>query len=261
MSAAAVVAGGVVACGEEMLSGFDARTGAVLWGNIPKTPYSVPIAWRHNAKPYFLVSGKLIEARTGKVLWAIPDPSESAVGESVHGEYLVMSHRDAHGKRTNRGMTCFRISPEGFKELWHHPWGYKFNTNRITTTVVHGGLAYGMVTEDGKPGVACMDLATGKLRSGFVRMRWGYAPLAAEGRVIGCHHETLHYRPTDPAAFGAKLSRPRRRRGWKDGMAISMCTSPAYADGMLYYRQPRDNGHARVVCYDLREPNRKGDGP
>ncbi len=245
-TACAAVSGGVVVCGEDSLAAWDCKTGKELWRGVAKHAYCVPVPWQKGGVPYFVVSGKLIEARTGKVRWEIPDPSESTTGESVSGDYLVMSHRYVDSEtRAEQGITCFRISPDGYKELWHEAWGYRPNVNRITTTAVLGGLVVGKVTDGAKTGVGCLDLATGQRRGERVRLPLTFAPLVAEGRLVTQHEESLNY-----CAVGAQGLRPLTVK--RDGWVISQCTHPAYAKGLLYFRQTKSDGHARLVCYDLR---------
>jgi len=251
-TAGAAVSGGVLVCGEDRLTAWDCATGEDLWSGVTKWPYCMPVAWQHGGEPFFVVGGKLIEARTGKVRWEIPDPSESTTGDSVSGNYLVMSHRDVKSAtRAKHGITCFRISPDGFEELWHEEWGYKPNVNRITATAVVGDLVVGKITDGTKTGVGCLDLATGARRGKRVNFWMSYAPLAAEGRLITERHTSLYYAEVDDGGL-----RPLnvKRNIW----AISLCTHPAYANGFLYFRQTQADGHARMVCYDLRAARQEG---
>jgi len=245
-TAGAAVSGGVVVCGEDRLTAWDCATGEDLWSGVAKRPYCMPVAWQQGGESFFVVGGKLIEARTGKVRWEIPDPSESTTGDSVSGDYLVMSHRDVKSAtRAKHGITCFRISPDGFEELWYDEWGYKPNVNRIAAVAILGDLVVGKITDGAKTGVGCLDLASGARRGERVRFPMSYAPLAAEGRVVTQHEESLNY-----AAIDATGLRPLTAK--KPGWIISQCTHPAYANGFLYFRQTQSDGHARMVCYDLR---------
>jgi len=252
-TAGAAVSGGVVVCGEDRLTAWDCATGEDLWSGVAKRPYCIPVAWQHGGESFFVVGGKLIEARTGKVRWEIPDPSESTTGDSVSGDYLVMSHRDAKSAtRAKHGITCFRISPDRFEELWHEEWGYKPNCNRITAVAVLGGLVVGKITDGARTGVGCLDLATGARCGKRERFPMSYAPLAAEGRVVTQHEESLNYAAVDAAGL-----RPLTAK--KAGWIISQCTHPAYANGFVYFRQTQADGHARMVCYDLRAATKRSE--
>jgi len=260
LTAAAAVSGGVVVCGEDSLGAWDCATGEDLWQGVGKRPYCVPVPWQHGAKAYFIVSGKLIEARTGKVCWEIPDPSESSTGDSVHGEYLVMSNRDWEStEHPMRGMSCFRISPEKYEELWHEAWHVKTrHCARITTTVIFDNRVVGR-TRDGKTwgdcGMCSLDLATGRRCGEPVKgVPLGYGPLVAEGRVIGNHEEAVGYGGIDATGALRKLM-----NAGDNGWTIAQCTDAAYANGFLYFRRTKSDGHARMVCYDLRKSAQNDD--
>jgi len=251
-SACAAVSGGVVVCGEDSLTAWDCKTGEDLWRGVGKEYYAVPVAWQKDGVAYFVVSGKLIEARTGKVRWSIPDPGESSLGDSVHGEYLVMSHRKHPGALAKQGVTCFRITPDACEEIWQHTWHYKPNINRVASTVVADGRVYALDTPDPakSPVVGCIDLATGKRRGKGIKVGWR-ASLWAEGRIVAPHYEAVGYLHADADRYG--LLAPNSSKQAEDILlTISDMTFAAYARGKVFFRQTQTDGQANLVCYDLR---------
>jgi len=242
---------------EGPLRGHDAATGRLLWAARAGSARSAsPIVWRHKGKSYFIRCGALVEAKTGKICWQIPNP-DGSTAEAVSGDILVMPYRGKGGHRTagatrdRNGMTAFRINPEKYEKLWQLPMPNRHGS-QFVPGLIYKGHTYGHI--DRLPGtgeqgrfLACVELATGKIvatipeQSGF-----GYSPVAAEGRIFS---GGITMFDADPANFKTLTAQWRAKRT-PGGIAGS--TSLAYVNGFLFFRG-ETTAEGRLYCYDLRK--------
>jgi hypothetical protein len=272
------VAGGVVYMSR---CGYDIATGKKLWQlgrDAPTASQDFGAAWIHNGVSYFILGGNLIEARTGRKLWTLPKALNGCGPVAVYGNTAVVygdyvSSRD-RDKPDNRGMTAYRISPEGFKELWTSP-GCFGHGSQYGCVIIHRGRAIGESNRlkpddpmNAKGVGVSFDLEKGPADmlavKDTLRFPTGYSPMAAEGRLFGGGGYGLTTYNLDRASFGAAMG----------GMQMAECTGAAYAEGRIYLRQveaggPGGNkvnansadpdaevegspGRYRLVCYNLR---------
>jgi hypothetical protein len=163
-------------------------------------------------------------------------------------------------------MTAFKISPESYEELWQAPLPHGHGSLYITA-VIHRGRAIGeMIKLPGDDNIGYHGVAVdlgkgpGSILTTTNRLPLGYAPLAAEGRLIGGSGYALTMYSLEPGDFGAPMGR----------LQIAEVTNAAYAEGRLYFRQLESAGPVasakddddetevagpagayRLVCYDL----------
>ena len=168
-----------------------------------------------------------------------------------------------------KGLRCYEITPAGAKELW----SYHGAADSGSSPVVMGGHVY----VQGGIRLACVDLKTGdeKWQTTLKMSNPRYTSLVgADGKVFYAWQGLLGF-AADPSGFkplfqgqmandGLLATEDTHRRLLKlDGLdnkkaesiykknvgggAPETCTSPALADGKIYFRTR--NG---VVCYDLR---------
>jgi len=243
------------------LIGYDAANGTVLW-QTPKMEGNTSVAtpWLHGgpstgsgqAKAYFICKGRLMEAKTGKVLWAISDPP-GAAPSAVADDILVMPNRGgtyrngmSDEKAPPKSMTAFRISPEKHEQLWQlaypTPHGSQGNPGYIYRRYAYGRTYKNPLTGEREECFVRVPLATGKpevLAMGHRIAILGYSPIAFEGFLLAGDAKKFL------AVGGA--GKPEIKPG--PGPAANS-TSCAYADGLLYFRT-ESNTDARLVCYDL----------
>jgi outer membrane protein assembly factor BamB len=249
---------GVVAVHNRDLRGYDAATGKLLWRGPTGGHNASPITWRHKGKGYFLRSGALVEARTGKVCWQIPRP-DGATAEAIEGNILVMPYRGEGGQKRSRedpaanGMTAFHISPAKYEKLWQLPMPNRHGS-QFPPGFIYRGHAYGHIDRLPGPGttkrgrfLACVELTTGKIVAAMAEQAaLGYSPIAAEGRILCGGIAMLD---PDPTNFRTLTAAWRAKRS-PGGVAES--TSLAYANGLIFFRG-ETKAEGRLYCYDLRK--------
>ena len=255
---AVIVADGVVVVGdggtplgagrrgeEPGIVGFDAGTGRRIW-QIPDClhQFGTPSRWDHKGRQYVIAAGKkrmlAVEPRSGKVLWELKGKISDSVTLAVNHDYAVVntnSTKDPNGE----GPTCYRIDLAGATKLWHLPQaGDLFIC--LVGPVIHGRHAYVRA----KGGLACVELATGKVL-GSVRM-FGHAYagyVAADGLLFDHRLRVCKAWPDF-----------RKLEGELPGeIQFGYIQTPAVADGRVYLR-----GRTNVYCYDFRK-NPPAGGP
>jgi len=233
-----VVAGGAM--------GFDGATGNKLWtvavrgGGGGRGESTTPVRWTHRGKTYFVAGNTCIEAKTGKVLWRIPDAATTSA-PCVTEDYYICSGLAVPGTprgQTGPGSTCFRITPQGFEKVWSMAPGR--SPTMGCTDVVVGPYFVQEGTE--ARNIIVVEIATGKqvgtIAQGFRMV--GYGPLSCQGMVFGGMYTLTHFK-IGPKEF-SNVVVPKEMHAWANSC------SPALAGGRLYYRTNKN-----LVCYDLRD--------
>lgn len=146
MSASLVVADGVVVVpqyaatrGRDIgVRGVDAKNGKTLW-QVPAATcrYATPAVWTHGDKQYVLAATigehnkhdsaemKLIDPRTGDVLWTVKGLAPTWYGLAPSKEHVLVNTASKHNS-PKRGepwalMTAYKLSPTGAKRVWTMP--------------------------------------------------------------------------------------------------------------------------------------------
>jgi len=241
--------------------GLDAATGRRLW-EIPAVMnrWVTPIRWVHRGRDYVILGGQggatAVEPRTGRIRWVIPPHGGDATPEredlkvtgsffnvtpTASEDYLVAAKNFGKGGGKgpeDKGPTCWRISPEGAKEIW------SLDASLIPhMSMAAAAISGGHVYFHGGDGVLCVELATGKVlgsckASSFERT----CALTATGDRVFVK---------DRGENGGVWMALRTAEGLTPAPGlvgpIDTYTVPSPADGRLYLR-----GDGRLICYDLR---------
>jgi outer membrane protein assembly factor BamB len=219
------------------LVGFDAKTGQRLW-YVPGLGgkgmlASTPLAWRHGGKTYFIGAGNsgigCVESRTGKVVWRIEDGGFQNAA-AVSGDDLVCELRTDDF----RGMACYRLAPSGVTRRWTYKEGLS-----MSSPAVYRGHLYTLAK---RQGLLCIDMQTGRKVAqtehdvvvGSLAVGDGRIFVQADNRA----KQGLSMLRADPNNL--------QRLGGIAPVPFANSTSPALADGRLYFR-----GRDRLLCYDV----------
>jgi outer membrane protein assembly factor BamB len=268
---------GVVAVGNRHLTAFDAKTGAVAWPEVQDRKQNprrfntgaggalILKTWQHDGQGYFYAGGRLFHAKTGRLCWDIAaDPAIDHVKTkdgAIAGDIVVSkvslnasAAAEEKSRRRTGALAAFRMTPDGYQRLWVIEKPCKSRPD----VVIHAGHVYVMFGPNGPgpdPGqTTCIDLNTGKIVSMIehdknTKNRWGYIPLAAEGRLIfGFRAPGLL--KTDPLDF--RYLTTVSYSGAGSPLPRSECVGYAYVDGFLYLRGESQQG-AHLYCLDLRK--------
>jgi outer membrane protein assembly factor BamB len=221
------------------LVGFDADTGKCLWyapglggrGMLGSTP----LCWEYGGKSYFIASGNLgvgcIEAQTGKVVWRIEDASFSNA-TAVSGNNLICNYRG-----DSRGLACYRISPTGAQRRW-------LNDKQLTfsSPAVYQGHVFTLAKEGRKTLLVCLDLESGRKTAQVEHDGVVGSLTAADGRIF--------LQASNRAKEGVSMinadPQDLKRLGGVWPVPYGNSTSPALADGRLYFR-----GRDHLICYQV----------
>ena len=233
-----VVQDGVAVLVAGVLTGLDAKTGAVLWTQ-PKVTglFASPAYWRTGDKTYLVCCGETdtfcFGPKTGEVLWSVPGGGWST--PAVSGDHLVVF---TNHKRS--GVVAYKLSAARPVKLWQLE-----GEDRGASPVIYGGHVY-VFGGRYKARARCIQLATGKLMWEEKLPTTELAsPVVADGKLFVAISRSFLYMIAATSDAYTLLGKAR--------MPVVGCTSPALVDGRAYVRLR--NG---VACYDLREVT---DGP
>jgi len=220
------------------------------------------LGWIHEGKGLFLHEGgpAAIDPQTGKELWRIERAHSSANETCIGGPYWILNG-NVSGDETQKavaagddletvseelyGQTCYRISPQGYEEVWRLP--PVFACGGGSPPAIHGDHAYLWGTWvygrhkqlDGKGPClkAVVEMATGKVvaRWSFPDKYWAYQQVVADGK---------RYYEGDLSTAAGPESKPLHI---KKTRYTAPDTSPAYVCGLLFVRTVDG-----LACYDLR---------
>jgi hypothetical protein len=260
----AVAAGVVILC-HTAINAFDAKSGARLWEQPRAKGLPIPLVWHHADRSYFVVNGQqgieLVDPKTGKSLWSIPEPPDCPSSLAVSGDILVMPYRNIGGQgmrskpseeHTRNGMSAFRIRPDGYEELWrlNRPPAHG---QQYPPPVISRGVAYGCIygkvgtaigSGEGDRHICAVELLTGRVQHYSNPLRGsGYSPLCVEGRLLGSPGDCVFMLAADDLRILTEK--------WE--VPIAESTSFAYANGLIFFRSDHPDG-CYVKCYDLRAP-------
>jgi hypothetical protein len=267
--ASLALADGVVVCddgyreGKEAgfgLVGLDAQSGKLLW-RVPNAVGSgvSPNRWVHGGREYVLAMSArrviCVEPKTGNVLWEFADDSliqkstPAASGEFMlaqgkappHGPDAIRKSKQDPEPDKNRGLTGFRITPQGCTRLWALKWP-EYQA-AWSPPLIHG--AYGYALCGG--GLVCIEMETGKVAA-TVKAGDNKMPLWACNGVLFAGLDLVKLDPKDFRVLG------------KFRVSKELYTPIAISEGRMFVRG-RMEGYARTAnppepdcfyCLDLR---------
>jgi len=246
--------------------GFDAATGKPLWSQKEEDyigpdvggemSFSIQAApWHHEGKAYFLDHHGLHDVKTGKRLWDFPreDKQPMMLFPFVDGD--VTFWRVKGPVKAKKGyktpLTAFRISPEGYEQLWEHP--AEVGIHSLTHVCVSGGYVFGTSSYPKSrwvKGYVFNELASGGKKCNATDMKtgelfWLDAPRAA---VLAAVHKNGLIIGKGSGIFRLLSEPPYWQYLGNMGYWQNNCMQPIYSDGRWFKRT--DFGH--LVCVDLR---------
>jgi outer membrane protein assembly factor BamB len=239
IASSAAAAGDVVALLADVLTAFDAGTGKRLWTQERVAGHqSSPAVWNTaEGRSYFIANTGLetlcVDASSGEVVWTVPGGglSTPAVSAEYGGDFLVVLSTS----RQN-GLTAYRLEAGGPRKLW---------TVRVhdrgASPLVSDGHVYAIAGGSSGHGAraVCVHLDSGAVawdeEIDFAEVS---SPVIADGKILAVCGTSLRVIAATPEEYSVL--------GLAD-LSVTLCTSPAIAEGRLYLRQA--NG---VICHDLR---------
>lgn len=214
---------------------FSAGDGAVVWQSAPGHPgYSSPVPYSAGGKAalaFFSGRGLVgVDAGAGKRLWEIPWRTEwdfNAADPVVFGGRIFVSSGN------NAGCALYDLSANPPRELWRN----KSLKTPMNAAVLWEGCLYGFNDAD----LVCVAWETGELKWSERSLRRG-SVIVADGRLLALgENGRFCVAPASPGGFRPELeAQVLTGRCW---------TSPALADGRLYFR----NAQGEAVCVDARK--------
>lgn len=293
MSASLVVAAGVLIVPQFTgrtdipLRGLDIRTGRKLWEAPAATcRYATPAVWTHGGRQYVLCAtvgqhgkydtGKLrlIEPRSGKVLWTATSLAPTWYALSPSAKHVMVNVPSAHINPKKRKdnqpwglMAAYRITPGEVQRAWTMPDEPQFwfenhmdicamrrvliRDGRVyffsqghTVDPAHCSRFFSILNESTGKVLHTSEALSGSPQFWLVEDRLLVIPDAAHS-----NRSTLELFTIDPKDFH-RIGEP-----WKppheNTTAYEAYMELPYVDGLFLMR----NRQGQVVCYDLRAPS------
>jgi len=252
---------------ETGLFAYDTATGKELWKQAGKK--KTPSPAKINGVTYALCSGgdasvRLVEPKTGKVLWAENIGASLATSDTISyivadGRLFIPYSKDGKGPEV---LSAFSLSETGAKLLWQSKVGgvgdyFSYRDGVIYNATPEPWALRAYRAEDGT------------MLSGEGLRLWGSHFHLWGDRLIAvgddCHESIGHYcayQSVTPGTTNWKLSgqplMPRSIRQYVGVGGYQECwMQPAFADGFIFTRSVnRENGKGAILCWDLRaRPN------
>jgi outer membrane protein assembly factor BamB len=238
IASSVAVVGKVAVLLADLLTGLDAETGKVLWTQQRITGHeSSPALWTTKGRDYVICNSARethgVDPADGKILWSVPGGGKSTpvVAQEYGGDFLINM---ADNGRT--GLSAHRLTDRGPQKLWALPV-----SDRGSSPVAFDGHVYAVAGGGTGHGarLLCVHLDTGKVAwEEVIDFAEVSSPVVADGKVFAVCGTFLWLLQATPEKYSV-LSQADYR--------ITLCTSPAVAEGRLYVRQA-----SAVACYDLR---------
>jgi outer membrane protein assembly factor BamB len=276
MQSSVAVADGTAVVFAGQLFGLDAGSGKIAWQTKeenPKQLHSSPVVWQAGERSFVICNLPsqetiCVDAKKGTEIWRV----KSLAGNStpvVIGDRLL-----TYGGSRKGGLRCYQLSTSGVEELW----SFHATADSGSSPVVVDGHVY----VQGDRRLACVDLNSGDeaWTTDLDISRPRYTSLvAADGKVIyafdgvlcfaadpeefkplmnakidgeGLLAETATFRKQmnldqlETTADGQREAEQLWRKRFNDSGPVT-CTTPALANGRIYFRLPKS-----IACYDLR---------
>jgi len=220
------------------VAAYDRRTGKRLWTALDdKSAYASPMQVTIGGVPQFVVvsatrlAGLSVDNR--QVLWEFPwktDHDANAVQPIVIGGQRVF-YSSGYGT----GAVVIELTNTGGTFSVREIWRNIRMKNRQSTSVLHGGLIYGL--DEGI--LACLDAATGELKWKGGRYGHGQVLLSGDHLVVTTEEGELALVSASPEKFREIAKVPA-----VDGETWNV---PAFAGGILLVRNTKE-----MAAFDLR---------
>jgi outer membrane protein assembly factor BamB len=235
-----IVEDGVAIATGKHLTGFDALKGTVLWtSTLFGATNSSAARWKKDGKTYVIArgGGKLgcIEPHSGKVLWSIPDSTDSAASGSspaVDGDRMAVS---------SGTLNLYKLSLEKAESYAQVQCPMDYSAG---PTIVEGH-AYLW----GRKGTSCVSMETGKLlwtNTSLVACAYCSSVFADGKMFIQGNDAKGGYGDGSLSMF--KVSPEKGELIGNFNPKQVLCTTPAISDGLLYLRL--GDG---IACYELKK--------
>jgi len=262
---------GVVVCADGLsgrgrssqIAAFDASTGDLLWTYGEKQDFRLgsmqaPVSWIHTGQTRVIAASDngtaCLDFKTGRELWRHKEARHlGSLAPIVSEDYLVLA---GCGKREDSEavpVRAFRITPKGATQAWESDMAWK---DKCIGVIRQGHVYYRTgATPRSSRTIACIELATGKLRGRVEPVRCGsYTSFTAGDGILGLgggrhlNHARFGLVRMDPDRFEflGYMPLPRKETG-NNLSSYGWCTTAAFADGRLFLRT-----WDQVACYDLR---------
>jgi outer membrane protein assembly factor BamB len=238
VASSVAVVGKTIVVLADALTGLDIDTGTVRWTQKRVTGYeSSPARWAAKDGEKVICNSArethCVDPADGKVLWSVPGGGKSTpvVAQEYGGDFLVNM---SDGRKT--GLSAYKLTDKGAVPLWTRE-----ATDRASSPVVFDGHVYAVAGGGNGHGarLLCVHLDTGKVAwDEAVDFAEVSSPVVADGKLFAVCGTFLWVLQAGPEKYSV-LSQADCR--------VTLCTSPALADGRLYLRQAN-----AVACYDLR---------
>jgi outer membrane protein assembly factor BamB len=190
------------------LVGLNAADGKILW-RIPDAAgsYVSPVPWRNGAKESIisLTATRLlcVEPQTGRVVWELKERCDPRVTPAVSDQFLLVQRSQARSApkidrddEDLRGLTCYRIGPDGAKKLWElDPAKY---SGPFAAPLIHGKHGYALCTA----GLVCVELESGKIIGTIQKVGDGMIPLMSCGDKLFAGLDVVQMTPADFRLLG-----------------------------------------------------------
>lgn len=220
---------------------LEKKTGKLVWTTGREasgygTPVPCDVAGKKGLAIFAAKELVGVDSLTGKAQWSQPWKTEydvNAADPIFDGGRVFLSS----GYGTGGGL--IDLANGRSKEVWAN----KNMHNQFNSCVLIGGHLYGITGQDGKSGdsgLACVELATGKLKWLEKSLMFGAASAAGDRLIVMGEKGELVIAEANPAKFTA-LSRGQVLGG--------KCWSvPVLANGRIYVR----NAKGDVACVDVK---------
>jgi outer membrane protein assembly factor BamB len=232
------IAGHVAVLLADVLTGLDVETGKTLWTQDHVTGHeSSPVQWNSRGHDYVICNGSqetnVVEPSDGRILWSVPGGGKSTpvIAQEYGGDFLLTLSENRQA-----GLAAYRLTDKGPQKLWTLP-----ESDRASSPVVFDAHVYAIAGGSNGHGahVLCVHIDTGQIAwQEVIDFAEVSSPLVADGKVFAVCGTFLYLLQATPEKYSV-LSQADYR--------ITLCTSPAIAEGRLYVRQAN-----AVACYDLR---------
>ena len=239
VASSVAVVGKVAVVLADALTGLDAGTGAVLWTQKKVAGHeSSPARLSVRGREYVICNSArethCVDPADGKVLWSVPGGGKSTpvVAQEYGGDFLINMSDGRRG-----GLSAYRLTDREPKPLWTVD-----ASDRGSSPVAFDGHVYAVAGGAAGHGarLLCVHLDTGKVAwDETIDFAEVSSPIVADGKVFAVCGTFLWVLQASPERYSV-LSRADCR--------VTLCTSPALADGRLIVRHA--NG---IACYDLRQ--------
>jgi len=222
----------------DVLTGLDATTGAVLWTQKQIAGHeSSPARWSTRRGEYVICNSArethCVDTADGRVVWSVAGGGKSTpvVAREYGGDFLINM---SDGRRA--GLSAYRLTDANPKLLWTLEV-----SDRGSSPVAFDGHVYAVAGGGNGHGarLLCVHTDTGKVAwDETIDFAEVSSPVVADGKMFAVCGTFLWILQASPERYSVLSQNDCR---------VTLCTSPAIADGRLFVRQSN-----AIACFDLR---------